>query len=167
MKLTTRGSVAALMACMATAVAAGPAVAGTSVPVTLPLESLETALPIEAPSLRSGVPVPVPGAPEAPRHVTGQLLPQGTVPAVPFTSELPTTLLEVPVENPLGEGNLGVASAVSKASDLRLTSPGASVGAPVSEPRADLFGQPEPTLPQAALITPALQGTPAADLLLR
>lgn len=165
MKLTTRGSLAAVMACMATAVAATPAVAGTSVPVTLPLESLETVVPLEAPALRAGVPVPVPGAPDAPRHVTGRLLPEGVVPAVPFTSELPQTLLELPVENPLGEGNLGVARAASEGSDLKLTGPGASLGAPLSAPRPHLFGQPEPTMPEAALITPVLQGDPAADLL--
>lgn len=166
MKLTTRGSLAAVMACMATAVAATPAVAVEPVPVTVPLESLETVLPLEAPALSTGVPVLVPGVPDGPRHVTGRLLPESTVPTVPFTGELPKTLLELPVENPLGEGNLGVARAASQASDLKLTAPGASLGAPLSEPRAHLFGQPEPTLPQVALITPVLQGTPAADLLL-
>ncbi|MET7618280.1 hypothetical protein [Streptomyces sp. NPDC005408] len=152
---------------MASAVAAAPAVAGPSVPVTLPLESLETVLPVEAPALRAGVPVPVPGAPDGPRYATGKLLPEGTVPQVPFTSTLPETLLEAPVENPLGEGNIGVARAASEATDLKLTSPGASVGAPVSEPRADLFGRPEAVLPELSVLTPTLQGTPAADLLLR
>jgi hypothetical protein len=151
---------------MATSVVATPAVAGTSVPLTLPLESLETVLPLEAPVLRAGVPVPVPGAPDAPRHVTGRLLPEGAVPAVPFTTELPETLLQLPVENPLGEGRLGAARVVSKASDVKLTGPGASLGAPLSEPRPRLFGQPEPTLPQVALITPVLRGDPAAGLFL-
>ncbi len=166
MKSTTGGSLAVIVACMASAVAAAPAVAATAVPVTLPLESLETVMPLEAPVLSTGVPVLVPGAPEAPRHVTGRLLPQGTVPQVPFGSELPRTLVELPVENPLGEGNLGVASVVSDGSDIDLTSPGASVDAPLSEPRPELAGQPEPVLPELALLAPELTGSPAAGLLL-
>ncbi|MEU0375284.1 hypothetical protein ABZ070_35090 [Streptomyces sp. NPDC006283] len=165
MKLTTRGSLAAVLACMATAVAAAPAVAGTTVPVGLPLEALETAVPVEAPKLSTGVPVPVPGAPDGPRYVTGNLLPQNTVPTVPIAGELPRTLLEVPVENPVGEGNLGVAQAVSEESDLKLASPGATLGAPLSQPAGEGLGLPEPTLPQAALIAPALQGAPTAGLL--
>lgn len=165
MKLTTRGSLAAVLACMASAVAAAPAVAD-SVPVTLPLESLETAVPIEAPELRTGVPLLMPGTPEGPRHVTGALLPQGTLPAVPISSELPDTLLELPVENPLGEGNLGVAQAQTVESDMELKSPGASLGAPLTPPAADAFGLPEPALPQAALVTPVLRATPAGSLLL-
>ncbi|MFF3287957.1 hypothetical protein [Streptomyces sp. NPDC003023] len=166
MKSTTRGSLAAVLACMASAVAAAPAVAGTSVPVILPLESLETAVPVEAPELRTGVPVPVPGAPQGPRHVTGTLLPQDTLPALPVTSELPRTLLEIPVENPLGEGNLGVAEASSAESDLKAVTPGAALGAPLTAPDGDALGLPAPTLPQAALVGPVLQGSPAAGLLL-
>ncbi|MFJ8072806.1 hypothetical protein ACIQ7Q_02375 [Streptomyces sp. NPDC096176] len=151
---------------MASAVGSAPAVAAPSVPVTLPLESLETALPIEAPELSTGVPVLVPGAPEAPRHVTGNLVPQGTLPAVPFSSELPATLLELPVENALGEGNLAVAQASSEASDMELAGPGASLGAPLTQPREDLYGLSAVTLPQAALMAPVVQGTPSAGLLL-
>ncbi|MGX1883373.1 hypothetical protein [Streptomyces sp. NPDC055287] len=167
MKVTTRGSVAAaFMACLATAAAVSPAAAGTSVPVDLPLESLQTVLPVQAPELRTGVPVPVAGVPDGPRHVTGRLLPENALPAVPFTAELPDTKLVLPVEDPLGEGRLGALGAVSEASDLALTAPGASVGAPVSAPREHLLGRPEPVLPQVALITPVLQGTPAAALLM-
>lgn len=166
MKLTTRGTLAAVLACMGSAVAAAPAVAGTSVPVVLPLESLETAVPVEAPDLRTGVPVPVPGAPEGPRHVTGTLVPQDTLPSVPLSSELHRTLLEVPVENPLGEGNLGVAQVLAQESDVKAASPGASLGAPVTAPTG-AFGLPEPTLPEAALVAPVLQAAPTGTLLLR
>ncbi|MGW6458397.1 hypothetical protein ACWF94_21200 [Streptomyces sp. NPDC055078] len=166
MKSTTRGSLAAVIACMASAVGAAPAAAGTSVPVTLPLESLETVVPVPAPELSTGVPVPVPGAFEAPRHVTGRMLPHGLLPQVPFTSELPATVAELPVEDPLGGGELGVAKAVAPASDLKLTAPGASLGAPLSAPRPELFGQPEPVLPELAVLTPSLRGEPTAGLLL-
>ncbi|MEV2207149.1 hypothetical protein AB0E16_17120, partial [Streptomyces sp. NPDC047970] len=121
MKLTTRGSLAAVVACVASAATGAPAVAAGSVPVTVPLESVEAALPVEAPSLSTGVPVPVPGAPETPRHTTGNLLPDHTLPAVPFAGQLPETLVELPVDNPLGEGELGVVRAVTEASDLRLS----------------------------------------------
>lgn len=167
MKLTTRGSVAAaFMACIATAAAVSPAAAGTSAPVDLPLESLERVLPVQAPELRTGVPVPMAGVPDGPRYVTGRMLPENALPAVPFTAELPETTLELPVRDPLGEGSLGALRAVSESSDVMLSSPGASVGAPLSAPRDDLSGRPEPVLPQLALITPVLQGTPAAALLM-
>lgn len=169
MKLTTRGSVAAaFVACVATAVAASPAAAGTppvpSVPVTLPLEHLETVLPVETPELRTGVPVPVPGVPDGPRYAAGRMLPEKVVPAVPFGTQLPETNVELPVKDPLGEDNLGVVRAVAEASDLALTAPGASVGAPVSAPRPHLFGFPEPVLPEVGLAAPMLRGTPAATL---
>ncbi|WP_432124419.1 hypothetical protein [Streptomyces sp. C10-9-1] len=166
MKLTTRGSLAAVVACVASAATGAPAVAAGSVPVTVPLESVEAALPVEAPSLSTGVPVPVPGAPETPRHTTGNLLPDHTLPAVPFAGQLPETLVELPVDNPLGEGELGVVRAVTEASDLRLSSPGASLGAPLTQPGPGSFGQPEPTMPEAGVIAPVLQGAPAAALLL-
>ncbi|MEU1280178.1 hypothetical protein [Streptomyces sp. NPDC005805] len=170
-KSTTRGTLAAVVACVASAVGASamgaaPAAAAGSVPVTVPLESVEAALPVDAPALSTGVPVPVPGAPEGPRHVTGNLLPENTLPAVPLTAEVPGTLLELPVENPLGEGNLGVAQVVSEASDLTLASPGASLGAPLTQPRPELLGQPEATLPEAGIVAPVLRGAPAAELLL-
>ncbi|MGW7054133.1 hypothetical protein [Streptomyces sp. NPDC054887] len=167
MKLTTRGSVAAaFMACMATVAAASPAAAGTSVPVDLPLENLERVLPIRAPELRTGVPVPVAGVPDGPRHVSGRMLPKRTLPSVPFTAELPETTLELPVDGPLADTNIGALRAVSDASDVLLSTPGASVDAPVSAPRADRGGRLEPVLPQVALISPVLQGTPAAALLM-
>ncbi|GLF94359.1 hypothetical protein [Streptomyces yaizuensis] len=165
MKSTTRGTLAAVLACMASAVGAAPAVAGTSVPVTLPLESLETVVPIEAPSLATGVPVPVPGALEGPRHAPGRLLPERILPQVPFTAELPRTVAALPLEHPLREGRLGVATLASAAEDLLVTTPGATLGAPVSAPRPELLGQPEPVLPQAALLTPQLTGAPGAALL--
>ncbi|MEW1544927.1 hypothetical protein [Streptomyces tsukubensis] len=164
MKSTTRCSVAAVLACMASAVGAGSA-AAVSVPVTLPLESLETVLPVPAPELSTGVPVPVPGAPQAPEHVAGRMLPYGTLPQVPLSSELPVTELGVPVTEPLGESTLGVARATSEAAELSLATPGASLGAPLSAPRPELYGQPEPVLPELALLTPEFRGAPTAGVL--
>ncbi|WP_251060226.1 hypothetical protein [Streptomyces sp. ISL-100] len=151
---------------MATAAAASPAAAGTSAPVDLPLERLERVLPVEAPELRTGVPVPVPGVPDGPRYVTGRLLPEKTLPAVPFTAELPETEVGLPVKDPLGEGNLGALRAVSEASELMLKAPGATVGAPLSAPGEHLSGLPEPVLPELGVAPPMLRGTPAAVLIM-
>lgn len=167
MKLTTRGTLAAVMACVGTAVAAAPAVAGTSAPVVVPLEGLEAAVPVESPDLRTGVPVPAPGAPDGPWYVTGTQFPQNTLPAVPVSSELPRTVVAVPVENPLGEGNLGVAEVLAPESDVTLASPGASLGAPMTAPSGDGFGMPELTVPDAALVAPVLQAAPTGTLLFR
>ncbi|MEU3602226.1 hypothetical protein ABZ714_26440 [Streptomyces sp. NPDC006798] len=168
MKSTTRGSVAAVLACVASAVGAGavPAAAAPSVPVNLPLESLEHVLPVPAPELATGVPVPVPHAPEAPAHVAGRLLPYGALPRVPLSTELPVTEAGVPVTEPLGDRELGVARIASEAAELSLATPGASLGAPLSAPRPELYGQPEPVLSEVAVLTPTLRGAPAAGLLL-
>lgn len=167
MKSITRGSLAAVLACVASAAGAAPAAAGVSAPVRLPLESLETVVPVQAPELSTGIPVPVPGAPEGLRHVPGRLLPHALLPQVPFTAELPRTVAELPVEQPLHEGTLGVAGLASEAGDLRLTAPGATLGAPLSAPRPELFGQPEPVLPELGLLAPELMGSPSAGVLLR
>ncbi|WP_267243132.1 hypothetical protein [Streptomyces sp. PR69] len=159
------------MACMASAAAAAPAAADTSavpaVPVTLPTESIETALPVQVPSLRTGVPVPVPGVPDGPRHVTGRLLPARALPAVPLAGQLPETLLELPVENPLGEGNLAVASAATEASETKLRGPGADLDAPLSPPRPSMLGLTALQLPAAGLDAPVLRSNPVGNLLVR
>ncbi|MEU0086528.1 hypothetical protein [Streptomyces sp. NPDC006274] len=163
MKSTTRGSLAAVVACMASAVAAAPAVADSSVPVTVPLESLETVLPVEAPKLRTGVPLLASGVPDGPRYVTGRMLPHNILPAVPIGGEMPETLLELPVKHPLGEGDLGVGRARAQRSDVELTTPGATLGGPLTTSSRDAFGLPD--LTRAALSTPVLRGTPVAGLL--
>ncbi|MFE0423211.1 hypothetical protein [Streptomyces sp. NPDC058953] len=168
MKSTTRGSVAALLACVASAVGAGAgtAAAAPSAPVNLPLEALETVLPVPAPELSTGVPVPVPHAPEAPAHVAGRMLPYGALPRVPLSTELPVTEAGLPLTEPLGDRRLGVARIASEAAELSLATPGASLGAPLSAPRPELYGQPEPVLPEVALLTPHLRGAPTAGVLL-
>ncbi|ANW18403.1 hypothetical protein I3J09_09350 [Streptomyces clavuligerus] len=165
MKSTTRGTLAAVLACMASAVGAAPAAASTTVPVRLPLEALETVFPIDAPELSTGIPVPVPGPPDGPHPAPGRLLPERLLPQVPFTAELPETVAALPLEHPLQDGRLGVATLASAVEELRLTTPGLDLGAPLSPPRPELLGQPEPVLPQAGLLTPTLTGAPGASLL--
>ncbi|NKQ28755.1 hypothetical protein [Streptomyces galbus] len=164
MKSTTRGTVAAaLMAAAAGAVAATPAAAVGTVPVPLPLGGVEKSLHVELPEVTGQVPVPKPGAPEGPRYVEGRLLPAGVVPRLPVSGGLPGLDMRAPVPHVLGDDfdHVGVDA---PASDLRTLGPGLAVDAPLTPPDADAFGLPDLKLPQAGVLTPVLQATPAADL---
>ncbi|MFD3543029.1 hypothetical protein ACFWUQ_26530 [Streptomyces sp. NPDC058662] len=167
MKMTARGSIAALMTCMAAAGAATPAAAG-SVPVGVPLDAVKTTLGVDTPRLATGVPIPVVGAPEAPRQHTGDMLPTPLLPVVPIGTELGDTLVSSPVPNLLGpketdgEGSLG-----APATTMRARTPGAVVGSPLTMPNAANFGLPDVTAPELGLTTPELTGAPAALLGLR
>ncbi|MFK8906061.1 hypothetical protein [Streptomyces sp. YS-3] len=164
MKLTKRAGLAAMMTCMATAAAVTPAAAGVSAPVGVPLESLETVLPLEAPTVSTAVPIPVPGSPGGPRHVVGSLMPSPVLPALPITSEVPSTVVKAPLADPLTEDRIGAAAVTTPSSPLRAESPGAILDAPLTPPQAELFGLPELSEPQAGLLAPTLQGSPAAYL---
>ncbi len=167
MKMTARGSIAALMTCLAAAGAATPAVAD-SVPVGVPLEAVETSLGVDAPRVATGVPVPVVGAPDVPRHHTGDMLPTPLLPSVPIGAELGDTLVASPVPNLLGkpetdgEGSLG-----APATTLRTRTPGAVVGSPLTMPDGSNFGLPNLTAPKLGVIAPELTGARAALLGLR
>ncbi|MBT2541417.1 hypothetical protein J7E99_12015 [Streptomyces sp. ISL-44] len=164
MKMTARGSFAALMTCMAAAGAATPAVAD-SVPVGVPLEAVETTLGVEAPRVATGVPVPVVGAPEAPRFHSGDMLPTPLLPAVPIATELGNTLITSPVPNLLGEPETdGEGSLDAPATTMRARTPGAILGSPLTMPDGSNFGLPNLTKPKLGLIAPELVGAPTALL---
>ncbi|MFI8104854.1 hypothetical protein [Streptomyces sp. NPDC086023] len=164
MNKTARGSLAALMTCMATAAAVSPALAAEHVPVDVPLEALEVPLGMQTPHLATGLPVPVPGIPEGPVHHTGEMLPNPVLPAVPLTGELAPTLASTPVPDLLGTGKNGEAKLAAPASDLVAKTPGAVVGAPMLLPDGDHFGLPALTKPQLGILAPVLQGDPGALL---
>ncbi|MEU3721450.1 hypothetical protein [Streptomyces sp. NPDC031705] len=165
--MTARGSIAALMTCMAAAAAASPA-AADSVPVGVPLEAVETTLGVAAPHLATGVPVPIVGAPEAPRYHTGNLLPAPLLPMVPIAADLGATRLSSAVPNLAGEpATDGEGSLESPASTLRTRTPGANVGAPLTMPDGGNFGLPNLTAPDLGLIAPEVVGAPTALLGLR
>ncbi|MGW0389881.1 hypothetical protein ACWDYJ_03070 [Streptomyces sp. NPDC003042] len=167
MKMTARGSIAALLTCMAAAGAASPAVAD-SVPVGVPLDAVETTLGLTAPRLATTVPVPIVGAPEAPRHHTGDLLPSPLLPVVPIATELGATRLTSPVPNLAGAPETdGEGSVHSPATTLRARGPGAIVGAPLSMPDGSNFGIPNVVAPRLGLTAPELIGAPTALLGLR
>ncbi|MFD3696511.1 hypothetical protein ACFWUZ_10150 [Streptomyces sp. NPDC058646] len=164
MKMTARGSIAALMTCMAAAGAATPAVAD-SVPVGVPLDAVKTTLGVDTPRVATGVPVPVVGAPEAPRHHTGDMLPTPLLPVVPIGTELGDTLVTSPVPNLLGAPETdGEGSLESPAGTLRTRTPGLLVGSPLTMPDGSNSGLPNLTTPELGLIAPELTGAPSALL---
>ncbi|MER5731966.1 hypothetical protein ABT084_27160 [Streptomyces sp. NPDC002138] len=166
--MTARGSLAALMTCMAAAGAASPALAD-SVPVGVPLgAALKPSLGLDAPRVATGVPVPVVGAPEAPRQHTGDLLPTPLVPIVPIGTELGHTGITSPVPNLLGRPETdGEGSLDSPATTLLARTAGVVVGAPISMPDGSNFGLPNVVAPKLGVITPELTGAPSALLGLR
>ncbi|AZM91740.1 MULTISPECIES: hypothetical protein [Streptomyces] len=167
MKMTARGSIAALMTCMAAAGAASPAVAD-SVPVGVPLEAVETTLGLPAPHLATGVPVPMVGAPESPRFHQGDLLPTPLLPVVPIAADLGATRVASVVPNLMGEPETdGEGSLESPATTLLTRTPGAVVGAPLTMPDASNNGVPNLAVPKLGLTAPDVIGTPTALLGLR
>ncbi|WP_326774791.1 hypothetical protein [Streptomyces sp. NBC_01445] len=165
MKPTARGTLAVLAGCLAAAGAgAAPAVAGEQVPVAVPLTGVENALHVKAPELSTGVPIPLPGGPDAPRFVAGRMLPEPLLPAVPLSSELPETRLEAPLSQVTGDHKVDHLGLTTAGSDVRTATPGASVNPPLTGPPADRFGLPDVALPEAAVVTPLLTTAPGAAL---
>ncbi|MFH9548856.1 hypothetical protein [Streptomyces sp. NPDC017435] len=167
MKSTTRGTLAAVITCVAAAAAAAasatPAAAIGTVPVPVPLDGVEKSLNVELPTIGGEIPLPTPGAPEGPRFVEGRLLPERAVPQLPVAAGLPGVGLRAPLPEVLGDdfNHLGLDA---PASDLRTIGPGLALDAPLTAPNPDRFGMPDLQLPQAGVVTPVLQAVPGADL---
>ncbi|MEU6915995.1 hypothetical protein ACFY78_38935 [Streptomyces olindensis] len=166
MKSTTRGTLAAVITCVAAAAGAAtatPAAAVGTVPVPVPLGGAEKALNVELPEATGELPVPMPGSPDGPRYVEGRLIPERAIPQLPVHGGLPGADLRAPLPHILGAGfdHIGVDA---PASDLRTLAPGVSVDAPLSSPNADGFGLPQPQLPQVGVLAPVVQAVPTADL---
>lgn len=167
MKMTARGSIAALMTCMAAAGAATPAMAD-AVPVGVPLDAVRTTLGVDVPHIATGVPVPVVGAPQAPVHHTGDLLPTPLLPVVPIATDLGDTLVTSPVPNLAGRPETdGEGSVGAPATTVHTRTPGLILGAPLSMPDGSNYGLPNVTTPALGLAGPELTGTPEALLGLR
>ncbi|MFE2477537.1 hypothetical protein [Streptomyces sp. NRRL F-2747] len=155
------------MTCMAAAGAATPAVAD-SVPVGVPLDAVKTTLGVDTPRVATAVPMPVVGAPEAPRYHSGDLLPSPLLPVLPVSTELGDTLVGAPVPNLLGDPKTDAEGTLeSPATNLLARTPGAIVGAPLTMPDGSNYGIPNLTAPKLGLTAPDLVGTPAALLGLR
>ncbi|GAA1902979.1 hypothetical protein GCM10009837_28040 [Streptomyces durmitorensis] len=163
MKTTTRVTLAALLAGVSAATAA-PAQAAEHAPVAIPLNGLEWALDTQAPEISTGVPIPIPGGPDQPRFDEDRLLPERELPQFPVSTDLPATRVVTPLDDALGEVGFDRMDVATRESDVRTSTPGASLNAPATGPRPDHFGLPGAALPQAALHAPLLQAQPGADL---
>lgn len=167
MKMTARGSIAALMTCMAAAGAATPAMAD-AVPVGVPLDAVRTTLGVDVPHVATGVPVPVVGAPQVPVHHTGDMLPTPLLPSVPIGTELGNTLVTSPVPNVAGKPETdGEGSLDAPATTVRTRTPGLLVGSPLTMPDGSNYGLPNLTPPALGVIAPEITGAPEALLGLR
>ncbi|MFF8267565.1 hypothetical protein ACF059_09230 [Streptomyces sp. NPDC016562] len=152
------------MTCMAAAGAATPAVAN-SVPVGVPLDAVKTTLGVDTPRLATGVPIPVVGAPEAPRFHKGDMLPTPLLPVLPIGTELGETLVTTPVPNLLGEPETdGEGSLEAPATDLLTRTPGLVAGGLLTMPDASNSGVPNLKSPELGLIAPEITGAPEALL---
>ncbi|MFI5871797.1 hypothetical protein ACIBAH_05020 [Streptomyces sp. NPDC051445] len=167
MKSTTRGTLAAVITCVAAAAAAAasatPAAAIGTVPVPVPLDGVEKSLNVELPTIGGEIPLPTPGAPEGPRFAEGRLLPERAVPQLPVAAGLPGVGLRAPLPEVLGD-DFNHLSLDAPASDLRTIGPGLALDAPLTAPNPDRFGMPDLQPPQAGVVTPVLQAEPGADL---
>ncbi|WP_069771024.1 hypothetical protein [Streptomyces sp. LUP30] len=167
MKSTTRGTLAAVITCVAAAAGAAacasPAAAIGTVPVPVPLDGVEKSLNVELPTIGGEIPLPTPGAPEGPRFVEGRLIPERVVPQLPVAAGLPGLGVRAPLPEVLGDqfDHVGLDA---PASDLRTLGPGLTLDAPLTAPNPDHFGLPDLKLPEAGVITPVLQAVPGANL---
>ncbi|WP_333737903.1 hypothetical protein [Streptomyces sp. IBSBF 2806] len=167
MKSTTRGTLAAVITCVAAAAGAAacasPAAAIGTVPVPVPLDGVEKSLNVELPTIGGEIPLPTPGAPEGPRFVEGRLIPERVVPQLPVAAGLPGLGVRAPLPEVLGDqfDHVGLDA---PASDLRTLGPGLTLDAPLTAPNPDRFGLPDLKLPEAGVITPVLQAVPGANL---
>ncbi|MEU8531253.1 MULTISPECIES: hypothetical protein [Streptomyces] len=154
-----------LMSCLASAAMASTAssAVATEAPVTLPLQGLETAVPaLDAPTVHSGVPLPVPGAPAGLHEGAGGGLPDAGLPRVPIASSVPQTLVDAPLPELLDGSESGDAQLTTPGSDVQTATPGAVVGTPVSTPAGSgpfgLPGLPGLSVPEAGVLTPSVTG---------
>ncbi|MCX4669651.1 hypothetical protein OG453_23700 [Streptomyces sp. NBC_01381] len=147
---------------MAAATASGtPAEAAEAAPVAIPLNGLEWALETQAPEISTGIPIPRPGMPDRPQIGEDRLFPDPNLPQIPFGTVLPATRVAAPLSDALGSAGPDQLDLTAPESDLNTSTPGASIGAPLTRPRRD-HPIPGTALPHAALHAPVLQTTPAA-----
>ncbi|MFI8322316.1 hypothetical protein [Streptomyces sp. NPDC085529] len=157
MTLRSQAGMGLLMTALASAAMAVPASA-VEAPVVVPLQGLEPVLPMDAPTIATGVPVPVPGAPTGFQKGLGAL-PDVTLPSVPLTGTLPRTVVDAPLPELLEGGDPGRALFSTPHSEMAAATPGAVLGNPVEAPQGNgLAGLPDLAPPQLGLVAPTLSG---------
>ncbi|MET9721083.1 hypothetical protein [Streptomyces zaomyceticus] len=157
MTLRSHAGMGLLMTALASAALAAPASA-VEAPVLIPLQGLEPVLPMDAPTVATGVPVPMPGAPTGFQEGLGSL-PDVTLPSVPLTGTLPETVVAAPLPEVLKDSEPGRALLVTPHSEMAAATPGAVLGNPVVAPEGDgLAGLPGVATPRAGLLPPMVSG---------
>ncbi|MFD7132991.1 hypothetical protein [Streptomyces sp. NPDC059894] len=161
-KSTARGTLAAVLTCVAAAAgaaAATPAAAIGTVPVPVPLNGVENSLHLEMPEAAGEIPLPSTGTPDGPRYVEGRLVPERALPHVPVRAGLPGADLRAPVPA-LGD-DFHLFDVEAPASHLRTPSSGPALDVPLTAP--DGSGLPGLRLPRAGVVAPVLETVRAGD----
>ncbi|MGW2016342.1 hypothetical protein [Streptomyces sp. NPDC001927] len=151
------------MTALASAAMASPAVAADA-PVVVPLQGLEPVIPMDAPTVATGVPLPIPGGPTGFQEGQSGLLPDVSLPRVPFTSTLPETVLAAQLPEVIEGSEPGEALFATPRSEMVGATPGATVGNPVVPPRGDRLGLPDLAVPEVGVVAPALRGALGSQL---
>lgn len=132
------------------------------IPLIVPFETMEGALPVDAPRLVGTLPAVPLAPPGAPGTSGDRLVPDPLLPALETNGDGPSAGLEAPVPT-LNPANRGTAARLATPPvPLSARGPEARLGLPVERPGADPTGVPELGLPDAALTAPAAQGQPGA-----
>lgn len=154
MNLRSHAGLGLLATALASAVMATPAAADA--PVVVPLQGLEPVIPMDAPTIATGVPTPVPGAPTGFQEGVGSL-PDLTLPRIPLDSTLSETDIAAPLPELLRDSRPGTAALTSPRSEMKAVTPGATLGNVVRTPQAGHI-LPGFEAPEVGLLTPALNG---------
>ncbi|MET9429773.1 MULTISPECIES: hypothetical protein [unclassified Streptomyces] len=152
------GMVVTALASAASAALATPAAAAPAAPVDVPLQPLGMVLPMAPPTVSTGVPIPMPGAPMGPTAAAHGRVQPLHLPQVPFTGTLPETLITASLPELIEDQPVTRALLSAPASDLHTTTPGAKVEAPLTLPRPESLGLPGVELPQVGVLPPAVTG---------
>ncbi|MFC8274481.1 hypothetical protein ACFUJR_18515 [Streptomyces sp. NPDC057271] len=163
MNLRSHAGMGILMTALASAAMASPAVAADA-PVVVPLQGLEPVIPMDAPTVATGVPLPVPGGPTGFQEGQAGLLPDVALPRVPFTSTLPETVLAAQLPEVIEGSEPGKALFTTPRSEMAAATPGATVGNPVVAPRGDRLGLPDLAVPEVGVVAPMLRGAMDSQL---
>ncbi|WMX45320.1 hypothetical protein [Streptomyces roseicoloratus] len=155
MNLRSHAGLGLLAAAIASAALASPAAADA--PVVVPLQGLDPVLPMDAPTVASGVPTPIPGAPTGFHEGVGAL-PDLTLPRIPLESTLSETDIAAPLPEVLRGSEPGTAEVTSPRSDMKAVTPGATVGTLLHAPNGNGLGLPGVGVPEVGVLTPALNG---------
>lgn len=157
MNLRSQAGMGILVTALASAAMAAPA-AAVEAPVNVPFQGLEPVIPMDAPTISTAAPLPMPGAPTGYHPGRAGSLPDIGLPTVPLDTTMPESVVAAPLPEVIEGSELGQALLTTPRSKMAATTPGALVGNPFTQPHADRGGMPGLTSPKAGVIAPAVTG---------